>query len=283
MFCTNIGLVTLIFIIAASSARGQTADEQWKGLVMQALYAASSNDYAKAEQTFLRAMHEAERFGAEDARVGTTLNSLGLVYRAEKKYADAKSAYRRALAILEKSYGDGSIDVANINFNIATVMFDQNHLQTALPYAQKALISYEALLGGQSLKTAAALCMVGDSFRAVKSYTEAEGPLRRCADIRESDGGLQNPDLAEAQHSLALALHLGSGQAHSGRSALQAGREDSRKHPWHHQPAAGPDDGGSRLAAAPDGPRQRGRKTDDHGDGHPPDPEEIASPLSISD
>ena len=206
MFRTKTALVTLIFIICASPARSQTADEQWKGLVMQALYAASSNDYTKAEQTFLRAMHEAERFGAQDARVGTTLNSLGLVYRAEKKYGDAESAYRRALAVLEKTYGEGSIDVANINFNIATVMFDQNHLQTALPYAQKALMSYEVLLGGQSLKTAAASCMVGDSFRAVKSYLEAEGPLRRCADIRESDGGLQNPDLAQAQQSLALAL-----------------------------------------------------------------------------
>ncbi len=36
---------------------------------------------------------------------------------------------------------------------------------------------------------------------------EAEGPPRRCAEIRgKADGGLQNRDLAEAQQSLALVL-----------------------------------------------------------------------------
>jgi tetratricopeptide (TPR) repeat protein len=199
-------ILTLSCLTCFTPARAQTADEQWKGLVMQGLYAASGNNFVKAEAIFQRAVHEAERFGAEDARVGTTLNSLGLIYRAEKKYADAESVYRRALAILEKAYGAESIDVANINFNIGTVMFDQSHQPVALPYVQKAMVSYSTLLGGNSLKTAAALCMVGDAYRAMKSYTEAEGPLRRCADIREQDGGLQNPELAEAQHSLALVL-----------------------------------------------------------------------------
>ena len=199
-------LPPLILLVFAAPARSQNAEEQWKRLVMQALYAASSNNYSSAEQIFLRATHEAERFGAEDARVGTTLNSLGLIYRAEKKYPDAENSYRRALAILEKAYGAGSIDVANVNFNIASVMFDQSHQQSALPYIQKAMVAYQTLLGPASLKTAASLCMVGDAYRVMKSYAEAEEPLRRCAEIREKDGGVQNPELAEAQHSLALVM-----------------------------------------------------------------------------
>lgn len=201
-------LIVLSLLVGAPAARGQNSDaeEQWKRLVMQALYAASSNHYTEAEAIFVHAMHEAERFGMEDARVGTTLNSLGLIYRAEKKYADAEASYHRALGILEKAYGAGSIDVANVNFNIATVMFDENHHQAALPYIQKAMLSYQGLLGATSLKTAAALCMLGDAYRILKSYVDAEEPLRRCADIREKDGGMQNADLAEAQHSLALVL-----------------------------------------------------------------------------
>lgn len=193
-------------LLFAVPARSQTAEEQWKGLVMQALYSAGANDYVKSELMFLRALHEAERFGAEDARVGTTLNSLGLVYRAEKKYTEAETVYRRALAILEKAYGGNSIDVANVNFNLATIMFDQSHHQSALPYLQRTMVAYQALLGGDSLKTGAVLCMLGDAYRLMKSYSEAEGPLRRCADIREKDGGMQNPELASAQHSLALVL-----------------------------------------------------------------------------
>ena len=60
------------------------------------------------------------------------------------------------------------------------------------------------MLGESSLKTATVLCMIGDAYRFQKSYGEAEAPLRRCADIRESDGGVQNPELADALHSLAL-------------------------------------------------------------------------------
>ncbi len=43
-----------------------------------------AKDYAKAEQTYVQALHEAEHFGPADQRVGTTLNDLGDLYRREK-------------------------------------------------------------------------------------------------------------------------------------------------------------------------------------------------------
>ena len=104
---------------------------------MRALYLHSSKEYLKSEQTFALAVHEAERFGPQDARVGTSLNSLGLVFRDEKKFAEAEAAYRRALVILEKTYGSESIDTGNVNFNIATVLFDQGHQSLALPYYKR--------------------------------------------------------------------------------------------------------------------------------------------------
>jgi tetratricopeptide (TPR) repeat protein len=178
---------------------------------MRALYEASAKDLAKSEQTFLLALKEAERFGPEDPRVGTTLNSLGLVYRAEKKYADAETFYKRALVILLKSYGIDSIDVANVNFNIATVMFDQGHQPAAQPFLQRTLVTYENILGSSSLKTAAVLCMLGDIHRLAKDFPAAESPLRRCADIRESNGGMQTTEMADALHSLAL-TYIGEGK-----------------------------------------------------------------------
>jgi tetratricopeptide (TPR) repeat protein len=210
MFRSVVLGAALTALALAPAARAQESDEAWKKLVLRALDAASSNDYATAEQTFQQALREAERFGPDDARVGSTFNNLGLVYRAEKKYADAESAYRRALPILEKVYGDG-IDAANVSFNIANVMFDQGHQSAALPYIQKGLPAYETLLGPDNLKTAAMLCMMGDIYRLEKNYQGAEGPLRRCADIRESQGGIQNPELAEAIHSLAL-TYVGEGK-----------------------------------------------------------------------
>lgn len=192
------------FALSQRSAFAQDTEEGWKNLVMQALYAADQGQYSKAEGMLVSAVHEAERFGAQDARVGTTLNSLGLVYRAEKKGADAENAYKKSLAILEQSYGQESVDVANVNFNIANALVDQTKYSAAIPYLQKSLQSYETLLGGSSIKTASVLCVMGDAYRGLKEYPNAMVNLKRCADIREADGGIQNPELADALHSLAL-------------------------------------------------------------------------------
>jgi tetratricopeptide (TPR) repeat protein len=204
--------IAAILAALCLSPRVYAQDEDaWKTLVMKALYEASAKDYAKSEQSFQQALKEAGHFGADDPRVGTTLNSLGLVYRAENKFGDAETAYRRALAVLQKSYGNDSMDVANVNFNIATVMFDQGHQAGAVSYLQRTLVGYEMILGSNSLKTASVLCMLGDVHRLARDFQAAEGPLRRCADIRESSGGMQNNDMADAVYSLALTF-VGEGK-----------------------------------------------------------------------
>jgi tetratricopeptide (TPR) repeat protein len=186
-----------------AQARAQDSDEAWKNLVMQALYAAGANNFTKSEQIFQRALHEAERFGPVDPRVGTTLNSLGLVYKAEKRLPDAESSFRRALTVLEKAYGFDSIDVANVNFNIASVLVDQGKQQAAVPFMDKSLATYKRQLGPGSLKVASVLCMAGDAHRATKSWQEAEPPLLECARIREAAGGVLSPEFGDALFSLA--------------------------------------------------------------------------------
>jgi tetratricopeptide (TPR) repeat protein len=200
------GLAALALLASCQSASAQ--DERvWKHFVMDALQAAGQHDYPKSEQAFVKAVHESENFGPNDIRTGSTLNSLGLVYRAEKKYSDAEGVYRRALVIMEAAYGE-SIDVGNIDFNISGVLFDQGHQADALPYLQKTLAIYEKLLGDASLKTAATLCMEGDAYRSMKRYAEAETALKKCADIREMDSGLESNDLGDALYSLAQTLAL---------------------------------------------------------------------------
>ncbi len=171
---------------------------------MHALYAAGAKDYRKSEALFDKALHEAQRFGPADSRIGNTLNSLGLVYRAEKKLNEADAAFRRALPIMETANGSSSLDTANINFNIAGVAMDMGKWAEAVQYLKRCLQTYEDKLGEKSLKTGDVLCMVGESNLNLKAYADAEAPLKRCADIRESDGG--------------------DGKCRSGRCAAQPGR-----------------------------------------------------------
>jgi len=197
-------LAAALIVPVFAQQAADPAEDAWKNFSLKALYAAGGKDYAKAEEFFLRAVHEAERFGPMDPRVGTTLNSLGLVYRAEKKFSEAEGVDRRALAILEKAYGEDSIDVGNVNYNVASVLIDQGKSPAALPFLEKSLAIYERQFGGNSIKTASVLCMMGDSYRAQKFWQQAEAPLKRCAQIREADGGIVNADLGEALNSLAL-------------------------------------------------------------------------------
>jgi tetratricopeptide (TPR) repeat protein len=206
-------------ILTICPAAGAQDEKLWTSFVEAALQAAGQHDYPKSELFFAKALREAENFGPGNIRVGTTLNSLGLVYRAEKKYSESEAAYRRALVIIEKAYGV-SIDVGNVNFNIASVMFDQGRQADALPNVRKALVIYEKLLGDGSLKTATALCMEGDAYRLMKRYPEAETVLRRCADIREMDAGIESNDLADAMYSLAL-TYVGEGKFSAAEARLK--------------------------------------------------------------
>jgi tetratricopeptide (TPR) repeat protein len=197
-------LVTFYVVALAAVANAQEAEDPWKDLVTQGQRSAANREYAKAELNFLKAVHEAERFGVDDWRVGTTLESLGQVYTAEKKFSEAENAYRRALEITEKADGDDSEEAANVIFDIANLMLDAGRQKEALTLARKAVSLYENVSGGTGAHTAAALCLLGDSLRSMKNFIDAEEPLRRCVDIREKEGGIDSVELADALHSLAL-------------------------------------------------------------------------------
>ena len=182
----------------------QVADEAWSDLMTQGQHEAGSNDEAKAEQTFLKAVHEGERFGVDDWRVGLSLESLGQVYIMEKRFNDAEITLRRALRILQLADGDDSNEAANVNLDLARMMLANGRPADSIPLARKTLSVYERVLGPTDLQTASVVCLIGDSLRTMKNFIDAEEPLRRCANIREETGGIQSPELADALHSLAL-------------------------------------------------------------------------------
>ena len=200
-------VLPILAFLAVAPCFADDLEEAWKNMVMQALYAAGSNDFARAEQLLLKALHEAERFGPSDPRVGRTLNSVGLVYRSEKKYAPATASFQKSLTILEVAYGPESLDVANINYNIGSTLLDDSKFAQSLPYLQKSIDMYSRLLGGQSLKTASAICGVGEAHRGMKAWAEAEKSLKRCGEIREADGGVVNKEFGDAMASLAYVYH----------------------------------------------------------------------------
>ncbi len=186
----------------------------WQSLVAGGVQAARARDFASSEELLQKALKVAATFPAGDARTGTTFNTLGLVYKEERKYGEAEKTFEQALGILLRAYGPDSLDVGNVNFNIASVLLVQGHYEEALPYIEKSRAVYSKILGPRSLKSASALCMVGEAYRNLKRFNEAEAPLKQCADMREESGGVENGELSDALYNLALVYE------HQGKYAL---------------------------------------------------------------
>ena len=113
--------VVVAAIASGTNAFATVAEDNWQKFVQDAIEAASASDLPKAEQLFVKATQQADQFGRDDPRVGTTYNGLGLVYLEEKKYTEAGKAFQKALEILQKVYGADSLDAGNVNFNLASV------------------------------------------------------------------------------------------------------------------------------------------------------------------
>lgn len=172
--------------------------------MVQGQYAANSRDFANAEQIFQHALHESERFGADDPRVVTTLVGLGQVYESGKRFPDAETCYRRAIVIMDKGDVAQNVEFADANLHLASVLIEQGRQSAAFPLLARSLSIYARQEGGESMKAADVLCLTGDAYKAMKSWPEAEAPLKRCAEIREADGGVVNAALGDALYSLAI-------------------------------------------------------------------------------
>jgi tetratricopeptide (TPR) repeat protein len=186
------------------AAATDNPDQVWQNLVAEGQQQTAAGQFAKAEQTLQKAIHEAERFGAGDWRVAVAAQDLGHVYAAQHRTGDAEAAYRRALLIFERADGMDSIEAAHVDFDLARVTFAAGRSVDALLLARKALPAYETSLGAQDLQTAAVMCLIGDSLRVIKNFRDSEEPLEHCAAIREQSAGIDSTAVADASHSLAL-------------------------------------------------------------------------------
>ena len=206
-------------------------EEDWKDLYSQALHAVAAKDYPKAEGLYAKALHDAEIFGKDDVRVGSTLEGLANLQRAEKKPAEAEVTAPRAVTIYSVDPGDDSLEYADVQFALASILMDEGKYEAALQAIQKVLPLYERKLGPNSPGMADSTCIQGDAYRQLKQYASAETSLNRCADLRDQNGGVASAEFGEAANSLAIVYqHLG--QVHGGRPVFFVCREEYGSSRW---------------------------------------------------
>ena len=160
--------------------------------------------HAKAERIFEKALHEANRFGQSDVRVGATLNKLGLIYHEENRLPEAESAFRRSLPIFSGCLRrtERRCLQCQLRYRLGPDGYGES-MPKHCRFWRKAAPGFERLFGSNSVKIASVSCMIGDTERALRHWNEAEEPLKRCAQIREVNGGILSADLGDAVNSLA--------------------------------------------------------------------------------
>jgi tetratricopeptide (TPR) repeat protein len=201
--------VIALTLAGALPISGGTVDE-WKNLYSLAVNATVVRDYAKADAIFSRALRDAELFGKTDPRLGTTLQGMASLQRAEKHLPEAEGNARRAVDIFTASPGDTSIEFGQGEFTLAGILMDEGKYQAALDAVQKALPPFDRHLAPNDNTMADAICVEGDAFRLLTMYASAVTPLKRCADMRADNNGVNTAEFGEAANSLALVYqHLG--------------------------------------------------------------------------
>ena len=91
----------------------------------------TDGDFARAEQSFLAAIREATKLGADNVRLASSLSNLGQLKYKQKDFAQAEALFHRALAIRERVLGPEHFGlVQNIN-NLAALHYARNELDQA--------------------------------------------------------------------------------------------------------------------------------------------------------
>ena len=75
------------------------AEAEWMADNAAALDYLQKGRYGDATGSFLKAVQLAEKFGADDDRLGQSLNGLAEAYRLEQNFSGARAVYRRILSI----------------------------------------------------------------------------------------------------------------------------------------------------------------------------------------
>jgi tetratricopeptide (TPR) repeat protein len=206
----------LLLLLCAPALSAQT----WKDFMSAGVRAAAARNFPEAEKLLVKASEEASHFGETDTRYGTTLNTLGLVYRQEKKYALAEATFERSHAVLIKNYGAGSPDVANVEYNLAGVEMDLANYSAAIENYRRALPVYERWFGRDGAKTGLVLQGVGECYRGMNRLPEAEKYFKQAAAVRESSAGIDSPELGETMNSLGL-TYSAEGNFHEAEAAYK--------------------------------------------------------------
>ena len=160
--------------------------------------------YADAEPLYKRDLAISEKAPGQDHRdVGTSLNNLAHLYRAQGKYDLAEPLYQRSLSIIEKALGPDHPDVGISLNNLAGLYDTLGKHNLAEPLYQRSLSIREKALGPGHPDVGTVLNNLAGLYDTLGKYDLAEPLYQRSLLIREKALGPDHPEVGAALNNLA--------------------------------------------------------------------------------
>ena len=199
MFLKNILFIAGMLFGAVAHA----GESEWKALNDQVMPQLQSGAFKQAEQLARDAIAEAEKsFGVAHQNTASSLGTLALVLRIDKRFEESEKHYRRALAIRDKVLGAAHPATALTMLNLADVLQAQKKYAEA-EKLQRAVLPLFEKVHGEDTRTATALNNLGANLQVQTRYKEAEPYLRRALAMKEKVLGPMNPSVAHTLNNLA--------------------------------------------------------------------------------
>jgi tetratricopeptide (TPR) repeat protein len=163
--------------------------------------------YADAEAELLEALRLAEeQCGEWSIETASALNALGMTYKYWGRFEDGRRVYERALAIVERAFGDKHEDVASLHHNLGGLAHARRDFAEAEPHARRSVELRRALRGPEDVTTAEDEAAYAPILKALGRVEEAEALLRHALPILERELGPDHPEVAGAWNNLAGTL-----------------------------------------------------------------------------
>jgi len=166
-----------------------------------------SNSYDRGESLLNRAI-AIDKKDAGNVHTAFDLNSLGMLYLRQGKYAQAEVPYKAALELAQSKLGPEHPDVAACLNNLAWLASNQNKLDEAQALIERGLAIRLKSLGENHPAYARNLANLARIMIDKKNYSGAIENLEKALDIQRSALGAEHPDTINSLSELAEALYM---------------------------------------------------------------------------
>jgi tetratricopeptide (TPR) repeat protein len=127
--------------------RGVILPTEWEACSSAGLQAMTAGRFDEAERYFLRALDQASQSADDGPRLGTSLDNLASLRKAQRRLADAEQLYRKSLVAFERAGPKWDRQLAIVCNDLGTVRAAQGDLNEAEALIARAIAINERVRG----------------------------------------------------------------------------------------------------------------------------------------